>query len=128
MGIDYSTGSGYGFIIPESFIENIEAQHEDDDYWDGFSMWLENTLDATEGVTYLTGGSYYSGDLSYAIIARGTGDSRDLYGDEGGISYVDDVDAVRKGVNPDNQLRRTAHIIGIEEEVKLGWLESFLIS
>lgn len=127
MGVDYSTGSGYGFIIPKSFIENIEA-HENNDYWDGFSEWLDNTLDATEGVTYLTGGSCYSGDLSYAIIARGTGDSRDLYGDGGGISYVDDVPAVRNGVNPDNLLRRTAHIIGIEEDVKLGWLKSFLIS
>lgn len=128
MGIDYSTGSGYGFIIPESFIENIEAQHEDDDYWDGFGEWLDNTLDATEGVGYLTGGSWYSGELMYAIVARGSTTNRDLYDNGAGISYVDDVDAVRNGVNPDNLLRRTAHIIGIEEDVKLGWLKSFLIS
>jgi len=131
MGIDYSTGSGYGFIIPQELIDNVEQQHEDDDdYWDGFAEWLNDTLLGTPGVSYMTGGSYYSGELTYAVVADGTSNYRDLYGDEGGISYVDAVPAVQTAGNPDATLRSVAHILGVDEqgEVKLGWLTSFLIS
>ena len=127
MGVDYSTDSGYGFIIPESLIENIEAQHEDDDYWDGFGEWLDNYIRDLGPVSYLTGGSYYSGELSYAVVADGTTQHHDMEYDTGSISYVDESATGFSG-NPDTMLRRVAHILGIEEEVKLGWLKSFLIS
>lgn len=126
MGVDYSVSSGYGFIVPDSFIANVKEQHEDDDYWDGFGEWLDKSLYGT-GLSYLVGGSYYSGEIEYAVVAEGTTDHRNLRYDGGALSYVDKTGATVT-VGHEAELRKQAHILGIEDEVRLGWLKSFLIS
>lgn len=73
MSVDHVIYIGYGFIVPNNFIESAIERCGLDEWDCTTDEWLDRFIEKYPLVDYIEGGSYYgSKPIEYALIVKST--------------------------------------------------------